>query len=162
MIRSIDISSQVSPELSEILETHVNNPDAIEDVTLGSVRAALAAGDLGEFYDADRLHPETGRGLLDELDTLIDEFGGEALAIDFLRETASEALSRVIEAVMAGASRPPSLGDVRDAMHDGLLAQLVGEGAIEEDEDDTLVEEMEELIDRYGVDVPAEQFIHYE
>jgi hypothetical protein len=47
-------------------------------------------------------------------------------------------------------------------MHDGLLAQLVGEGAIEEDEDDTLVEEMEELIDRYGVDVPAEQFIHYE
>lgn len=162
MIRSIDISTQVSPELSEILEAHVNNPDAIEDVTLGSVRAALAAGELGDRYDVDRLHPETGGGLLDELDALIDEYGGEALAIDFLRDTASEALSRVIEAVMAGAALPPSLGDVRDAMQGGLLARLVGEGAIEEDEDETLAQELEELIDRYGVDAPAEQFIHYE
>lgn len=162
MIRSIDVSSRVTPELAEILEAHANNPDAIETATLGSVRAALATGDVGEHYDADRLHPETSQTLLDELDALIEEFGVEAPAIDFLRLSASEALSRVIEAVMGEATHPPTLGDVQEAMDAGLIAHMIGEGAIEEDEDETLFEEIEDLIDRYGADAAAEEFIHYE
>ncbi len=162
MIRSIDVSSRVSPELAEILEEHVNDPNALDSPTLGSVRATLATGDVGEHYDADRLHSETSESLLDELDALIDEFGVEAPAIDFLHRTASEALSRVIETVMGREVEPPTLGDVLEAMHDGLIAHMVGEGAIEEDEDETLFEEIEELIDRYGEEASAEEFIHYE
>ena len=63
---------------------------------------------------------------------------------------------------MEEASRPPTLGDVIEAMDDGLVAHLVGEGVIEEDEDETLYEELEDLIDRYGEDAQAEDFIHYE
>lgn len=162
MIRSIDVSTRVSPELAELLEAHANNPNALENATLGSVRATLATGEAGEHYDADRLHPETSETLLAELDGLIDEFGVEAPASDFLKQTASEALSRVIEAVMEQSTRPPTLGDVLEAMDDGLVAHLVGEGVLDEDEDETLYEELEDLIDRYGEDAQAEDFIHYE
>lgn len=162
MIRSIDVSTRVSPELAELLEAHASNPDALDTATLGSVRAALATGDTGEHYDADRLHPEMSETLLAELDSLIEEFGVEAPASDFLKQTASEALSRIIEAVMAEDTRPPTLGDVIEAMDDGLVAQLVGEGVLDEDEDDALYEELEDLIDRYGEDAQAEDFIHYE
>ncbi len=162
MIRSIDISVRVSPELAALLEAHANNPDALEPATLGSVRAALATGETGEHYDADLLHPETSETLLQELDGLIEEFGVEAPASDFIRLTASEALSRVIEAVMERNARPPTLGDVRAAMEEGLVAELVGEGVMDEDEDETLMQELMDLIDRYGEDAQAEDFIHYE
>ena len=163
MLRSYDPADRVSPELSEILESLTNFAEALDLVTLGYVRAALATGDLGEAYDADRLHPETIQSVLTELDDLIEEYGVEAPAVDFVSVTASEGLSRVIEAVMdTGRRNPPTLGGVQEAMEQGLLARLVGEGVIEPDEDDTLPGEMEALIRRYGPDVQAEHFIHYD
>jgi len=163
MLRTYDPADRVSPELSEILESFANFADALDLVTLGYVRAALATGDLGEAYDADRLHPDIVQSVLTELDDLIDRHGGEAPAQDFVSVTASEGLSRVIEAVMdTGVRNPPTLGGVKVAMEQGLLARLVGEGVIEPDEDDTLPGEMEELIRRYGPDVQAERFIRYE
>lgn len=162
MIRSLDITNRVSPELSKILEHYANNPDALEMATLGSVRAALATGEAGEGHETDRLHPETSETLLRELDALIDEFGAEAPAADFIKLSASEALSRVIETVMEQSTRPPTLADVQEAMHKGLIAHLIGEGVLDEDEDETLIEEIEDLIDRYGAEALAEDFIHYE
>jgi len=50
MLRTYDPADSVSPELSEVLES-------------------LATGDVGEAYDADRLHPETMQTLLTELTT---------------------------------------------------------------------------------------------
>jgi hypothetical protein len=163
MPRSYDPADRVSPELSEILESLANFPEALDLVTIGYARAALATGDLGEAYDADRLHPDIVRNVLTELDDLIEEYGTEAPAVDFVSVTASEGMSRVIEAVMdTGRRDPPTLGAVREAMEHGLLARLVGEGAIEPDEDDTLPAEIQELIRRYGPDVQAERFLRYE
>lgn len=162
MIKNIDVASRVSSPLSVILEAHVNDPNAIQEATLGSVRAYLTASDLEERYEADLLHPETANSLLVELDDLIDEFGVEAPAEDFVTVQASEALSRVIQEVMDNADLPPTLEAVHVAMERGLVAHLVGEGAIEDDEDDTLQAELEELMDRYGPDTPAEQFLRYE
>jgi len=163
MLRTYDPAARVSPELSEILDSMANFPEALDLVTIGYVRAALATGDLGEAYDADRLHPDTVQSVLTELDDLIEAYGVEAPAVDFASVMASEGLSRVIEAVLdAGRSNPPTLGVVQAAMEQGLLARLVGEGAIEPDEDDTLPGEMEALIRRYGPDTIAERFIHYE
>ena len=163
MLLTYDPADSVSPELSEILETMANFANALDLVTIGYVRAALATGDLGEAYDADLLHPETVQTLLTELDDLIDRYGVEAPAQDFVSVTASEGLSRVIEAVMdTGRRDPPTLGGVQQAMEQGLVARLVGEGVIDPDEDDTLTGEMEELVRRYGPDVQAERFIRYE
>ncbi|TCS69988.1 hypothetical protein EDC61_1182 [Sulfuritortus calidifontis] len=162
MIVDIDIASRVSPALSHILEAHANDPDALQPATLGSVHDLLASGEAGERYAADRLHPETARGLMAELDELIEEFGADAPAADFVSVQASEALSRVIQEVLDHAPTPPTLGKVQEAMANGLVARLVGEGVLEDDEDDTLQAELEELIARYSPDAPAEPFIAYQ
>lgn len=163
MLRSYDPADRVSAELSEILESFANSAEALDLATLGYVRAALATGEPGVAYDADRLHPDGVPSLLSELDALIDAYGGEAAAADFVSVTASEGLSRVIESVLdSGSSNPPTLGGVYEAMQAGLLARLVGEGVVEPDEDDTLPEEIQALIRRYGPDVQAERFIRYE
>ena len=47
-------------------------------------------------------------------------------------------------------------------MVSGLLSRMVGEGALEDDEDDNLQAEIEALIDRFGNDALAESFIRYE
>lgn len=75
-------------------------------------------------------HFDVAESILDELDDLIEEHGGDALAIDFSRVGASEPLSRVIGAVVNDENReqPPTLAAVRTAMTAGLLTRLVGEG----------------------------------
>ncbi len=162
MNASVDVACRVSPALSEILEAQADHPEAIQPATLGSVRAALVGGGLAEVYDADRLHPQTARSILSELDDLIEEFGEEAAARDFVVIEASLELSSVIQSVIDGASRPPTLESVQEAMGRGLVARLVGEGAIDPDDDETLQEELANLIRRYGPHVPAECFLRYE
>ena len=88
---SIDISSGVSSNLAALIESRVNDPDAEEPVTLGSVRTYLAAL-LPTVDEAEKLHHfDIDESLLDELDALIEEYGGDVLAIDFVDNAASEA-----------------------------------------------------------------------
>jgi len=47
-------------------------------------------------------------------------------------------------------------------MTSGLLTRLVGEGVLEDDEDDSLLVEIEALIDRYGAETLAEGLLRYE
>jgi hypothetical protein len=102
--------------------------------------------------------------LLDELSALIEEFDETALAIDFVQVTASEPLSRVIDAVINDRDQenPPTLGIVKNMIISGLSASLVGAGVLDEDEDDVLLAEIETLIDRHGADALAEEFLRYE
>jgi len=59
--------------------------------------------------------------------------------------------------------RRATLGSVRDAMVGGLTARLVGDGAIETDEDNgMLLAEIEVLIARFGKDALAEFFVRFE
>jgi hypothetical protein len=166
MIRNpIAVASRVSPELSALIERLADDPDATQPVTLASVRMFLAGMLSGDFKEAERLHHfDAGVSLLDELDELIEEFGDDVLAIELARDTAGEALSRVIEAVMNDDSRdnPPTLGTVRDALVSGTAAELVGAGELEDDESEPLLEEIDGLIERFGVDALAERFICYE
>lgn len=159
----IDIASSVSDELSQILEAAANDPDADEAPTLGSVRGIVFKTTDREQFEADRLHFDQNRSLLEEIDDLIEQFGDGAPAIDFITVKASESLTRIISALMdTGASTPPTLGMSRDAMLHGLVARLVGDGTIDPDEDETLQEEIETLISRYGQDTVAENFLRYE
>lgn len=162
---SIDVASRVSPQLSALLNSRINNPESEQPVTLMAVRRFL--GDLlpSDFNEAERMHHfDVSESLLDELDALIEEFGATALAVDFAEVNASEPLSRAIEAVVGDENRenPPTLAVVREALLAGLGARLVGDGALEDDEDDTLLPEVEALIERFGGDTLAEEFLRYE
>jgi hypothetical protein len=99
-----------------------------------------------------------------ELEDLIEEFGEEALASDFVGVKASEALSRVIEAAMDDVrlTEEPTLGAVREAMSGGLIARLVGDGVIDADDDAALLAEIDDLIARHGEDAIAEDLIRLE
>lgn len=166
MIRnSIDVASRVSPNLSALIESQVNDPDAEQPVTLATVRTFISGLLPPSLSETERLHHvDIDASLFDELDALIEEFGETALAIDFAQNIASEPLSRVIEAVMNDENRenPPTLETVKEAIASGLSARLVGDGVLEEDEDDTLLAEIEALIRRYGADSLAEDFLRYE
>jgi hypothetical protein len=161
----IDVASRVSPRLSALLESRVENPDCEQPVTLRSVRRFLADLLPEDFKEAEQLHRfDISESPLDELDALIEEFGGSALAIDFVQASASESLSQVIESVVNDENResPPTLGAVREAILTGLGARLVGDGVLEDDEDDTLLAEIEALIEQFGTDTPAESFLSSE
>jgi NTP pyrophosphatase (non-canonical NTP hydrolase) len=166
MIRTpIDTASRVSPELSTLIETLINQLDTDEPVTLGSVRSFIAH-EMPEELDEDEAlhHVDASESVIDELDELIEEFGELAAAVDFIYAFASEPLSRVIEEVVNDENRKnvSTLEDVRQAIVDGLGGRLVGEGILEQDEDDVLMPEIESLIDRYGADALAEDFLRYE
>ncbi len=166
MIRnSVDVASRVSPNLSALIETQTNDPDAEQPVTLATVRTFIAGLLPGSFSETEQLHHiDIDVSLLDEIDALIEEYGETALAIDFAQNMASEPLSRVIEAVVNDENRenPPTLETVKDAIVSGLPAKLVGDGVLEEVEDDALLAEIEALIRRYGADSLAEDFLRYE
>ncbi|MCX7897307.1 MAG: hypothetical protein N2441_05490 [Rhodocyclaceae bacterium] len=166
MIRnSFDVATRVSPRLAGFIENCLENEDLPEPVTLFAVRNHLARMLSPEFREAERLHRfDVGDSLLDELDALIEEFGADAPAADFTSAQASEALSRVIEAVLDDEMRenPPTLGAIREAIAQGLAARLVGDGVLEEEESETLMGEVEALIERFGEDALAEDFIRYE
>jgi hypothetical protein len=166
MIRNpIDIATRVSPNLSALIESRVNDPDAEQPITLDTVRTFITDLLPATFSETEQLHHfDIDASLLDELDALIEEFGGDALAIDFAQNIASEPLSRVIDTVVNDENRenPPTLEAVKDAIAAGLSARLVGDGVLEEDEDDALLAEIEMLIRRYGADALAEEFLRYE
>jgi hypothetical protein len=159
----IDVSSRVSPELSAIFEALANDPDREELPTLEVVRAIVEEGD-SSAAELELLHPQEKTSVLAELDGLIEEFGGEVLAADFIVNKASEGLSRIIETAMSDLSmhRRPTLAMVREAMVGGLTAQLIGDGTLDPDEEGTLLLEIDSLIDHFGDDAMAEDFVRFE
>lgn len=161
----VDIASRVSPRLSALIEGRVNDPDEEQPVTLAEVRGFLAGMLSEEYREAEHLHRfDLGDSMLDELDALIEEFGEGALAIDFAQHTASEALTQVIEVVLDDDSRdnPPTLTTVREAILTGLTSRLHGEGMLEDDESETLLAEIDAMIERFGDDALAEGFLCFE
>ncbi len=161
----IDISTRVSPELSGIIETLIDQLDSGEPLTLGAVRTFLVHGmPAGSDEDEELHHFDVDESVIDELDQLIEQFGESAAAMDFIYAFASEALSRVIEEVMDDENRdnPPTLGEVQEAIANGLGSSLVGDGVLEEDEEEALMPEIENLIEQFGADAMAEDFLRYE
>ena len=162
---SIDVATRISPELSAIIEELVNDPAReAPPQTLDEVRTALVERGTGEAREMEFLHPQDETSLLVELDRLIEEYGKEAVAIDFVVVKASEGLSRIIQAAMDDISfrRMPTLRAMREAMVNGLTARLIGDGAIDEDDEGVLLGEIDELIRHYGEDTPAETLIRFE
>ncbi len=166
MIRNpIDIASRVSPELSSLIETIIDRLDTDEPITLSAIHSFITNDLPGQIDETEELHHfDTDESLIDELNTLIGQFGESAVAIDFVHAYASEPLTRAIEAVMDDQEQenPVTLSEVRDAIVDGLASRLLGDGVLEDDEADMLLPEIESLIEHYGPDATAEDFLRYE
>ena len=162
---SVDVATRISPELSETIEELMNDPDReVSPQTLDEVRAALIGRGTAETRETEFLHPRDEASLLVELDRLIEEYGKEAPAIDFVAVKASEGLSRIIQAAMDDTRFPraPMLGAIREAMAGGLTARLIGEGTIDEDDEGVLLGEIDEMIRRYGEETLAETLVRFE
>jgi len=164
MRMSIDVATRASRELGAVIETMVNDPDREEPPTLDDLRHMVSQMANPADRRDEAMHPQERVTLLREIDDLIDEFGGEGPAVDFLAVKASEELSRIIEVAMENplVRHEPILGAVRDAMANGLMARLVGDGTIEPDQDQTLLAEIDGLVERHGPDALAEDFVRFE
>lgn len=166
MIRNpIDVATRVSSNLSTLIENRANRSEPGQDITLGTIHDFVTGLLTDAFTETEQLHHfDINESLLDELNALIEEFGETASAIDFVQETASEPLSRVIDAMINDKDQesPPTLEAVKNAMVSGLTASLVGAGVLDEDEDDALLAEIDALIDRHGAAALAEEFMRYE
>jgi hypothetical protein len=166
MIRNpIDVATRVSPNLSALIENRLKYSELGQDITLETIHEYVTGLLTTAFTETEQMHHfDINESLLDELNALIEEFGETALASDFVRSSASEALSRIIDAVIDVRDResPPTLETVKEAIVMGLPASLVGDGVLDEDEDDALLAEIESLIDQHGADALAEEFLRYE
>jgi len=159
----IDVATRVSAKLSAFIDSMVNDPEREEPPTLDVVRKALLRSG-GAHAAQVAMHPQDRNSALAEIDGLIEEYGGDVLAYHFVAAKASEGLSRIIETAASDRTLPrsPTLARVRQAMVEGLTARLAGDGAIDPDEDGTLLAEIDELIRRHGAHAVAEHFIRFE
>src|SRR4030067_872731 len=91
MIRNpIDISTRVSPELSSLIETIIDQLETDEPVTLASVRSFIAHDLPGEINESEQMHHfDIDESVVDELGELIEQFGESAAARDFFFASAS-------------------------------------------------------------------------
>lgn len=157
----IDVPGRIGPMLREILIQVVNDPDMDEPVTLGVVMQTMHSGLVERLQDEGRIDLENRESLFDELKAAMEEFGSDALAVNFIQAPVSDNLGKIIEEGVQNL-RAPTLGGVRQAMLAGLTSTLVGRGMIDPDEDDNLLSEVEELIALHGEDALAEEFLGQE
>lgn len=75
---------RVSAELSAAIERLVNDPERKEPPTLGAVRGDLEMTGLRWSRNGELLHPQDRTAQLIELDDLIERYGEEASALDFV------------------------------------------------------------------------------
>jgi len=153
-----EVFENTSAALSDLIGDAVNNEDHEQPVSLGVLReqterrAERLGGALNRFSD-DQL-----QALREELDALVEEYGEDALAVRFVKPWAGAALSTLIEAGM-DEHGDLTLADLFQAAERGLLARLIGEGEIDDDEAQTVLAELQGLVQRHGEDALAGDFI---
>ena len=157
-----DISEEVSSELSVTLQYVISTVQDDLPVTLLMVRAMMETGLLEEMSDNGLIDSADHDSVSEELDALVESFG-DAAANGFVRPQASEILSNVIENCIDHNSDtgPPTLGQVRRALHDGLVSELISIGEIEDGEEQTIYDEIDRLIDLHGDSARAGEFLAY-
>ena len=153
-----DVFENTSDGLSAVISTVLDDDEVAQPATLLSVREAVLAEVKTITIPLNRFSSEHWQQLRDEIDALIEEYGADALAVRFLKPWASEPLRRLIEAGLDELGEP-TLAGLFKAAERGLLANLIGQGEIDDDEAQTVIAELKSLIDHHGSDALAEEFI---
>ena len=153
-----DVFENTSGDLSAVIAVLLDDQNLAQPATLADVREAILSEVKTITIPLNRFSSDQQQALRDEIDALIEEHGADTLAIRFLKPWASKALQRLIEAGFDDPGRE-TLGGLFAAAESGLLANLVGQGEIDDDEVQTVIAELQGLIDRNGPDTIAEEFI---
>ena len=162
MTLEIDIPGTVSENLAAVIEAVVNHPDNEQPPRLGAVLNAINHGIVHHLVEGRVLDVEEGDdSILLEIKDLIESFGADQLALNFIRYRASGNLAIVINALLDQHEddQPATLAMVLEEMNQGLVSHLVGIGDIDPDEDETLFSEIQRLIRSHGENAPAEDFL---
>lgn len=156
-----NVSGDVSPGLAAAMRATLNNPEGRQPPTLRTVLNAVDGGLLKRLIEERTITTEDEEDISKELDALIERHGSDVLTQNFVGFRASENLAIVIRTVMAerDPEEPPTLGAVFETMQAGLVAQLVGRGEIDPDDDETLITEIQNLIEIYNQNALAEDFL---
>lgn len=162
MVFETDVSGTVSENLATVIDAELKNPDNEQPPRLGSVLDSINHGITHRLIETGLLDVAEGDdSILLEIKSLIETYGADKLAQYFIRYRTSENLANVIHAVLdkCEGDQPPTLATVLELMNQGLVANLVGTGDIDPDEDETLFAEMQRLIRDNGEDAPAEDLL---
>ena len=152
-----DVFQNTSDGLSAVIEAVLDDDEIAQPATLASVREAVLSDIKTTTIPLNRFSTEQSQELRDEIDALIDEYGDDALAVRFMQPWGSEPLGRLIEAGLDELGAP-SLGRILALAERGLLARLIAQGEIDDDEAQTVIAELRRLIERHGEDALAEDF----
>lgn len=158
MTSSGDLDDAASDRLSEAIERVLDGEDVEEPVTLDAVRRVLVHAERARSAPLKRLDEDERDALVEELDALIDTHGNDAAAERFTQPFAGPDLSRVIEYAIDRADEP-TLGHIQGLIENGLLAELIGEGEVAEEDEQAIRASLEALIERHGTQAYAEDFI---
>lgn len=161
MTIEIDVSGSVSENLVKVIESEMKSETGVQPPTLGSVFTSMEEGAIDRLIEMGVINQHDRDEVLDELRSLIEEYGDDALTQRFIRYRAGGNLTIVIEAIQdnSDAESPPTLEIIRDLINQGLVAQLVAHGDIDPDEDETLLAEIGHLISIHGEKALAEEFL---
>lgn len=153
-----DVFENLSEEMSTVIGALLDDDAVRQPATLAEVREAVLAEIKTTTIPLNRFSSDRTQQLRDEVDALIDEFGDDALAVRFFKPWADASLQRLIEAARDDVGEV-TLGDVLEAAQGGVLAHLIAEGEIADDETQTIIAELQALISQHGVEALAEDFI---
>jgi hypothetical protein len=156
-----DMPATVSRDLSVIIQAELDKEHSDEPAMLGYVLEKMYDGLVEELIEQGRLDPAVRDEVFAEMKDLVERYGGDVLAIDFMKYRSSDNLATVIQVELdyRDSDQPPTLGTVLESITSGRVAQLVASGDIDIDDDDTVISEVQSLILQHGENAPAEEFL---
>ncbi len=156
-----ELTNTTSHELALAIQQEMNNEEHPQPPTLGSMLASMQQGLYEELVQSRRIDSDREQSIIAELESLIEDYGADALAEDFVDYSATENLAAAAHALLnsLATDQPPTLTTLRNAITGGLCTQLVASGEIELDDEHSLITEVDELIQLHGEDTPAELFL---
>lgn len=160
MTFATDVHEQTSEALSAVIQKVLDDDEIVQPATLASVREKVLEGVKTATIPLNRFSDDQLQELRDEIDYLIEEHGGDGLAVHFFKSGASQALTQIIDEAI-GMLDEPSLGQLFNEIENGLLADQIAKGEIDDDEAQTVIAELQALIDKHGPDEKAEDFVQY-
>ncbi len=158
MTMATDVYENTSESLSAVIEKVLDDEEIAQPAELASLREEILKGIKTVTIPLNRFSDDQMQELRDEIDYLIDEYGKDALAVRFLKPRASQALTELIDAGIDKLGEP-TLAQLFNELESGLLANLIGKGDLDDDEAQTVIAELQALIDKHGPDAIAEEFV---
>ena len=160
MTLATDIYENTSEGLSAIIQKVLNDEEIAQPATLSSVREEVLKDVKTITIPLNTFSTDQLQELRNEVEALIEEYGNDALAVRFFKPRASHSLTKLIEAGMDKRGEP-TLSQLFNELEQGLLAKLIAEGELDDDEAQTVTAELKALIDKHGEDAIAEDFVRY-